>query len=138
MQIATHLPSLIRSAFLAAFPPPSAPVHPAPRPMQRRAAKAAPVISAPPVDAAPAPVDPAPAPTGPRPSRVVGFNADGDPIWHPVYVERYNAMREAQKIDKQTGKLLLKDRRKPWQKTLQAFSVDRTGCIVTPRWGPRD
>lgn len=138
MQIATRLPSLIRSAFLAAFPPISAPVRPAPRPIRRSAAKAAHAISAPPVEAAPTTVDPAPCTYELPADWVVSFKANGDPIWNPAYVERYEAKRAAQKVDSRTGKLLLKDRRKPWQKALQAFSVDRTGCIVTPRWGPRD
>lgn len=128
MQIASRLPRLLRSAFLAAFPPPSNSVRPA----RRRLAKpvpAAPVTIAPPT---------APAHWESNPDRMVGFAANGDPIWHPAYVEHYAAMRAAQKVDSRTGRLVLKDRRKPWQKTLQAFSVDRTGCVVTPRWGPRD
>jgi hypothetical protein len=36
-------------------------------------------------------------------------------------------------VSMRTGQIVLKDRRKPWQRELVNFSVDRTGSVVTGR-----
>ena len=59
-----------------------------------------------------------------------GFPA---PVWSDRDIARGDGRKFSGGKTARAGHVLLKDRRKPWQKELGNFSIDRTGCIAKPR-----